>query len=58
MRILNSQLGTELKGMSRPSRGADGLQRQPLTTQAAVSTDVPTHEGVAGVGPAAPRGSR
>lgn len=53
---LNSQLsGTESKGVSRPSRGADGLQSQPLETQAAVGVDVPTREGVAGAGPAASR---
>jgi hypothetical protein len=53
---LNSQLpGTEPKGVSRPSRGADGLQSQPLTTQAAVGVDVPTREGAAGAGPAVSR---
>jgi hypothetical protein len=52
---LNSQSGTEPKGVSRPSRGADGLQSQPLTIQAAVGVDVPTREGAAGAGPAVSR---
>jgi len=55
MPVMNSQQGTEPKGVSRPSRGADGLQRQALETQAAVGVDVPTHEGAAGPGPAASR---
>jgi hypothetical protein len=50
---LNSHQGTEPKGMSRPSRGADGLQCQPLKTQAAVGNDVPAHEDAVGVGPTA-----
>jgi len=54
--FLNSQLsGAEPKGVSRPSRGADGLQRQSLETQAAVGADAPTREGAVGTGPAASR---
>ena len=52
---MNSQQGAEPKGVSRPSRGEDGLLRQSQETQAAVGLDAPTHEGAAGTGPAASR---
>jgi len=53
--VLDSRLaGTEPKGMPRPSRGADGLEGQPLETKATVGEDVPAHEGAAAVGAAAP----
>jgi|SRR6516164_1829187 hypothetical protein len=51
---MNSQQGAEPKGVSRPSRGEDGLLRQSQETQAAVGVDAPNPpRDAAGAGPAA-----